>query len=344
MSGGSRGTMLSILDTLPEGLLECEAHELHRRLAGPALIHLKGAREQPLFVSVLLHGNEVTGWQAVRSLLQKYQNRTLPRSLSLLIGNVEAAREGLRVLPQQLDFNRVWKGELDGPIGQMARQVMESLRELSPFASVDVHNNTGLNPHYACVNVLAPAFLHLASLFGRTVVYFTTPDSVMSRAMAGLCPAVTIECGKPGMSHGEVHVEDYLESCLHLEHFHDGVVVGRDVDLYHTVAVVKVLPGLSLGIEDEGADLNLPADLDHSNFRELPSGTRLARLRPGVTEAVVVTDDAGRDVTARYFNVDAAGNLGLVRPVMPSMLTLDTEIIKQDCLCYLMERLPQTKV
>jgi hypothetical protein len=29
-----------------------------------------------------------------------------------------------------------------------------------------------------------------------------------------------------------------------------------------------------------------------------------------------------------------------LRPVTPAMLTLDTLAIRQDCLCYLMERLP----
>jgi hypothetical protein len=72
--------MLTVLDSLPEGLLACEATDLHRVLDGPTLIHLPGRRPEPLFVSVLLHGNEVTGWQAARELLQEYQQRELPRA------------------------------------------------------------------------------------------------------------------------------------------------------------------------------------------------------------------------------------------------------------------------
>ncbi|MFS8860164.1 peptidase M14, partial [Synechococcus sp. H60.1] len=80
--------MLTVLDHLPEQLLDLEAHQLYDRLGGPTLIHLAGRRDPPLFVSVLLHGNEVTGWQAVRQLLRRYVQRELPRSLSLFIGNV----------------------------------------------------------------------------------------------------------------------------------------------------------------------------------------------------------------------------------------------------------------
>ncbi|VAX03454.1 Uncharacterized protein Clim_1224, partial [hydrothermal vent metagenome] len=57
--------MLTILDQLPDGLLLCEARNLHRILPEPTLLHLPGQRPQPLFVSVLLHGNETTGLTAI---------------------------------------------------------------------------------------------------------------------------------------------------------------------------------------------------------------------------------------------------------------------------------------
>ena len=53
---------------------------------------------------------------------------------------------------------------------------------------------------------------------------------------------------------------------------------------------------------------------------------------------VVALDNAGQDATGRYFQV-ADGSLRTRRQVMPVMLTLDTRVIRQDCLCYLMERL-----
>ncbi|MDP2324627.1 MAG: succinylglutamate desuccinylase/aspartoacylase family protein, partial [Gammaproteobacteria bacterium] len=74
------------------------------------MIHVRGIREVPLFVSVLLHGNEVSGWNALRRLLASPQ--PLVRSLLVFIGNVDAAAEGLRLLPGQLDFNRIWPGEV----------------------------------------------------------------------------------------------------------------------------------------------------------------------------------------------------------------------------------------
>ena len=80
--------MLTVLDHLPEQLLEKAAHELSDILSGPTLIHLNGARSRPLFVSVLLHGNETTGWEAIKQYLKSQQGKILPRSLSIFIGNV----------------------------------------------------------------------------------------------------------------------------------------------------------------------------------------------------------------------------------------------------------------
>ena len=100
--------MLTIINNIPEGLLEKEADELYKILPGPTLMHLSGNKQPPLFVSVLMHGNEDTGWIAIRDLLRQYQDKTLPRSLSVFIGNVDAARHGVRFLENQPDYNRIW--------------------------------------------------------------------------------------------------------------------------------------------------------------------------------------------------------------------------------------------
>jgi hypothetical protein len=369
--------MLTVLNELPAGLLDTSPRDLHRILSGPTLVHLPGRRAEPLFVSVLLHGDEETGWLALRELLRRHAGRELPRALSVFIGNVRAARERVRFLPGQPDYNRIWRlnpvGEAAvrtslscrprlNPVGEAAVRTSLSCRpRLNPvgeaataeraaaadvmaqmaarrvFASVDVHNNSGYNPHYACVTVLEARHLHLATLFSRTVVYFTQPDTVQAAAFAPLCPAVTIECGKPGEPHGVAHALEYLDACLHLSALPGHAVAAHDIDLFHTVATVKVPAGLSLAIGGEQADLRLIEDLDRLNFRELPAGTLLAGASARPPPAG--RDEGGREVSARFFRIDG-GEVRTTRPVMPSMLTLKLEAIRQDCLCYLMERHP----
>lgn len=338
--------MLNEIDHLPDGLLALDATQLHRRLGGPTLIHLRGKRQPALFVSILMHGNETTGWDAIRRVLMGAMGGDqpiLPRALSLFIANTEAAAAGLRHLPQQPDFNRVWPGgEVShGGEADMMRQVVEIMATRELFAAVDVHNNTGMNPHYACVNVMEHQALHLASLFARTVVYFVRPRGVASMAMAALGPSVTLECGKVGLEHGASHAADYLSACLRLAEIPSHPVAAHDIDLFHTVAVVRVPEDLDFGFGDSNSTLQFDSDLDRLNFRELPVGTGFGRCGHIAESAdaipLQVRDERDLDVATRYFEIES-GELRTRVPVMPSMLTRDTTVIRQDCLCYLMER------
>jgi succinylglutamate desuccinylase len=333
--------MLTIRTALPDGFLDASAGGLHQILPGPTLIHLAGEHPQPLFVSVLLHGNEDTGLKAVQTVLARHQARKLPRALSVFIGNVKAAALGQRRLDGQPDFNRVWPGaDTNGlPEHAMTQQVVEEMRARRVFASIDIHNNTGLNPHYACVNSLEQPFLHLAALFSRIVVYFKRPLGVQSAAFAKLCPSVTVECGKPGEVGSEEHAAGLVAAALHLDHFPAHPVPGQDIDLYHTVGTVKVPDEVSFTFSGSPADVRFVHQLDHMNFQDLAPGTHFADVSPGCQTPVQVWDEVGEEVANRYFSL-VDGQLRTLRAVTPAMLTLNERVIRQDCLCYLMERLP----
>ncbi|GMQ84314.1 MAG: hypothetical protein BMS9Abin06_1097 [Gammaproteobacteria bacterium] len=335
------GTLLHIHEVLPDGLLEARPTQLADLLGGPSLIHLPGRRTQPLFVSVLLHGNETTGFQALQALLKRYRDKELPRALSIFIGNVEAAKDGLRRLAGQPDYNRIWPGSdhPDSPEKRMMEEVFSIMQQRQPYASVDVHNNTGINPHYACINRIDHRYMHLASMFSRTLVYFIRPVGVQSMAFAQLCPALTVECGKVEQSAGKVHAQEFLDACLHLSEIPQHPVAAHDVDLFHTVAIVRVPRAYSFGFGEQTVDICFINDLDHLNFRELPAGTTLAHLDGVDGMPLEASDESGQEVADRYFRVEDA-MLRTTRALMPSMFTLDERVIRQDCLGYLMERYP----
>jgi succinylglutamate desuccinylase len=332
--------MLHCLNALPEGFLDVGARDLHRILPGPTLIHLPGRRTPTLFVSVLLHGNEDVGLVAAQQVLKAHAGRTLPRAMSLFIGNVAAAREGQRRLDHQPDYNRVWPGtrlHLDTPEHAVMREVRAQMVARGLFASVDIHNNTGINPHYGIVNRLDTATLHLALLFNRTVVWFRGPPGSQTAAFADLCPSVAMECGKPGHAVNEEAAARFLEACLHLTSLPAQAVQQHDIDLYHTMALVKVAPDVAFGFGEASAPVNFDPRLDHLNFVELPTGAVFARTT--LPAPLDVRNEAGQDVAGAFFEI-SGGELTLRRPAMPAMLTLDARVVRQDCLCYLMERVP----
>lgn len=336
-------TMLTLkqIDSIPQGLLELESiKEIDQILSQPTLLHLEGKEKQPLFVSVLLHANEDTGFFAIQRLLRKYQHHELPRSVSIFFGNIKATRDGVRRLAGQPDYNRVWPGT-EHPECEETRimqAVVDEMAKRQPFASIDVHNNTGKNPHYGCINTLAPEFLHLSALFSRTVVFFETPKGVQSMAMAALCPAVTIECGQPHQPYSVEHATDYLDTVLHLSQINADPVNPHDVDVFQTVALVKVPKEVSFSFTDTEVDILFDQQLDKMNFSELTGQTVFASVKKGSQVNLEAWDDHEQNVSDDYF-VNNGKNIVLTKAVMPAMLTLVEEIIRQDCLCYLMKRL-----
>jgi len=329
------------LDHLPEGLLERPASALYQQFDGPTLIHLKGRNERPLVVSVLQHGNEVTGWEAVRRLLKNhYQIDELPRSLLILIGNPLAAKHRLRRLDDQPDFNRCWPGgnEMDSEYTRLFQQIHDRMRELQPLAVIDIHNNTGLNPHYAAVNLIRSDYLRLASLFSSKVVYFTMPAGTLSLSMSEFCPSLTLECGQAGEIHGTDHTLAFLETCLNLETISGKPVDADAVHLFHMVATVRVNDNVLFGFGRVPAELALRENLDRFNFCELPAGTSFGELNNSTKRPLTAVNPDGADVTNDYFFF-GRGHAETTREVMPSMLTLDRRVIQQDCLCYLMDRI-----
>jgi uncharacterized protein len=338
----SRGSplQLNILKEFPASLLDVPASELVHHLPGPTLFELDGRNGPPLFVTVLLHGNEDTGWRAAQTLLRRHQGKPLPRPLLLFVGNLEAAEANFRTLPNQTDYNRTWPGTLypQAPEAALMRDVVETVRRAKPFASIDIHNNTGNNPNYACLNSLDDSFCHLARLFSRTVVYFRKPEGVQSAALAEICPSVTIECGRPGGASGVEAAANFIDAALALSHFPNHPVPEGDLDLMQTFAIVKVPKDVTYSFDGSESDLMLRSDLDRLNFSELATDTLFGTLggEGGRRLEVLVADDA--PAMERYFSYES-GEIRLSQPAIPAMLTLDRNAVRLDCLGYLMHRI-----
>ena len=329
--------MFNETNTLPDGLLDAKANELLSTLKAPTLIHLEGNIKKPLFLCTLLHGNETTGFYAIQKLLQEYRNKTLPRSISIFIGNVEAAAENKRRFEPQADYNRIWPGthHSDSAETDMMKAITNIMQKKKPFASIDIHNNTGYNPHYACINILNPRCLQLAELFSNTVVHFTSPKGVQSAAFSDFCPALVLECGQSGQQDGITHSVKFLKSVLNLDSIpsdHPG-----NINLYHTVARVTIPEIFSFSIE-ENSDIQLSQELESRNFEELKSGSIFASIKSNNDAYIAVTSESNEDVTGEFFEIKN-NKFILKKDITISMYTTDERAIKQDCLCYFMERI-----
>jgi hypothetical protein len=327
------------MNKAPDGFVDCPAERLVDILPGPTLFDLPGRESQPLFVSVLLHGNEDTGLLAAQEVLRQHRDRELHRSLLLFVGNVAAAAKNMRTLPTQSDYNRVWPGTLtpDAPEARLMQWVFDTVAARRPFASVDIHNNTGFNPYYACVTRLAPQFVALARLFSRTIVHFERPLGVQAGALAHLCPAITVECGKSRVGAATAHAVELIEACLAMTQLPAQDIAPQDVDLLRTFAIVKAPADLSFSFDGSPADFRFRSDLDRLNFSELAAGASFGAVASSHARLIVLPGE-GLESTPDYFDYHD-GQIRLSQTAIPAMLTQDPQAIRQDCLCYLMHRI-----
>lgn len=327
---------LRTLERWPAGLEHVAAPELQQRLGGPTLIDVGGDAEPPLFVSVLLHGNETSGWDGLRRLIGHAiaADRPLRRRLVVLIGNVAAAADGMRTLPGQQDFNRIWHGA-EGPEGELAAAIKQALSHRHLFAAVDLHNNTGQNPHYAVLTDLSRDNLGLAYLFDDKAVHVRQPDTVFTRWFAGRAPAVTLELGPVGDARCADRAYDYLARLLELNSIPDPDMARLSV--YRAQARVYVPDGVAFSFAGDGLDtpLVLTGGLEAVNFHRLPAGTEFAATALPADRALQIRDVADAAVTDLYLRAHD-GRLLLRQPVVPAMYTTDPMVVRQDCLCYFM--------
>lgn len=342
-AGRARGSglRLSRFDGIPESLLEVPARDLWRHLPGPSLFSIPGRDPRPLFVTVLLHGNEDTGWTAVQQVLQRHGAGPLHRRMLLFVGNIAAAKENLRTLDTQHDYNRAWPGTRypESPEAALMQELIEAVAAEEPFASIDIHNNTGNNPHYGCVNLLDERNIHLARLFSRTVVFFTRPVGVQSAAMTKVCPAATVECGLPGSPASARHAAEFLDAALSLTHFPDHPVPDGDIDLLQTSVILRVPPDASFTYDDSDADFRFVPNLDRLNFSELAPGTRLGTLGACKNRRLIVVPGCDFNAEAESYIAYDDGDIVLARAAIPAMLTRDPRAVRLDCLGYLMHRI-----
>ena len=323
------------LSALPDGFFEVETSNIRSLFPKPTLIHLQGEDPRVLFISILLHGNEYTGLKVMQEILAK-QGQELPRSIMLFIGNVRAAEADRRLLPDQVDYNRCWpSSELEpGETMGMMQRVIDIVSGQPLFAAIDIHNNTGKNPHYACITDATVENQNLAARFNRVAMVFKC-KGVSTMAFDSLCPAVTLECGKPGDEQGIIHACRFIEGMLKLDALPDSKPGRHALHLVESHLRLNVPENVSFDFDPEAdTDLRFENNFEDRNFTLINPQQVFAYTR--VERPLAITDPEGHDVTDEILRVED-GRIYLNNTLMPAMITHDKLIVRQDCLCYLLQ-------
>ncbi len=320
---------LRVETSLDPTILDLPATELLTVLDGPTLFDLVQPGQAPMFVSVLLHGNEISGWDAVRSILKEQQHNGQGTSMLLLIGNVLAASQGVRALDGQTDFNRIWEEE-NGKKFQWAEEVIERVSSRKPWFALDIHNNTCPNPHHAVITDMNPSTLSAARKFSKTAIFAMQPLSILSRRCSQFCTAITLEVGVPSDPTSSDRARAFLKYLVDL-----GAVPAThsdDLEIYTNKIRVVIENAQEL---DESQVPSFTPSLSDWNFKTLDKGTEIAQLKSGGGR-LLAQDERLNDVTPSYLEYKN-DSVCLSSDVIMSMYTDNPRIALQDCVCYFLE-------
>lgn len=328
---------LKVIHHIPEGFIEVKPQEITKLIDSPTLLHLKGEKDKPFFISILLHGSEYSGLIILQKILKKYCNKILPRSLIIFVANPKACEQGVRHLKNQPDFNRIWKGG-SSYADVLTKPVLEYTKKHKIQGAIDIHNNTGQNPIYACINKEEENFIKLAQTFSKNIVYFTKPDSVLSMALSNICPAVVIECGLPGHTQGITTGVHFIESILDKEEKWKRNKI-KTFPVYHTFATLHIDPDAIVCFDSQPflkeKHLCFINQLDELNFQKLKPGTFLGKISD--PSQLKLIDESGSNIFNQFFSIKE-NNLTVKSSFIPGMLTKNIQIAKSDCLGYLMKK------
>lgn len=331
--------LLKIIDHIPKGFLEVKSDGITKFINNPTLIHLRGKEDQPFFISILLHGNEYSGLIIIQEFLKKYRNQILPRSLIIFVANPKACAKGVRHLENQPDFNRIWKGGSSYE-DSLVKPVLQYVKDHRVQGAIDIHNNTGRNPIYACINQKKEEFVKLAQVFSENIVYFTKPDTVLSMALSKVCPAIVLECGLPGHTQGIDSGVQLIESILDLREGWKQDKIKKN-SVYHTCATLYMAPDFHLEFHPKpflkDKSLCFIEEWDKLNFKQLEEGTFLGKVSD--SEQIKLIDQQGENIFNQFFSI-VENNLIVKSSFIPGMLTKNVQIAQSDCLGYVMEKIP----
>ena len=329
--------VLKIIKNLPQGFLTVKPSQITDLIKNPTLIDLKGEKNSPLFVSILLHGNEYSGLLIMQQVLKQYKNKALPRDLILFIGNPQAVAKGQRHLAHQADFNRIWK---PGSRPLFADSVLKYVKHKNIRLGLDIHNNSGKNPLYACVTQKQDSSIKLAQKFSDKIVFFKQPDSVLSKALSPLCPAIVIECGQAGDLEGLKKGVKLIQSLLQdpQDDWRQSPITVPNV--YYTFGLIRIQSDLKVSFASppvlKNSSLCLIKELESLNFKKLPPGLLLGKTNS--LKGIQLIDKFGKNIFDQYFSIKNTNWL-VKSSFIPSMLTKNLAIAKSDCLAYTMDKI-----
>lgn len=319
------------------------AMEFLNSLPGPTHIFLTGVDSSRSRAAVtLLHGNEPSGLFAIFEVLKRGIKPAV--DLHLFILNVDAARQApgfiYRMLPQHKDMNRCFKE----PFGasepeQIAKSLLEKLRQLQPECVIDIHNTSGSSPSFGVTTFMDERHDALVSLFTHRMIVTDLKLGSLMEISETMMPTVTIESGGAQDLESNAMATEGLIRYLTFDDVLSKQHGDMTLEFFHNPMRLELLEGKDIAygnhcLLEEGVTL-LPS-VEHYNFGYVDATTQLGFVSGELENLLSLRANDGNELIAEYFEL-RDGTLYPRKKIKLFMVTSNPEIARKDCLFYLAE-------
>ena len=313
----------SVIRGRPDFLMGMSREEALRRLSGPTAIVLDYGQTKTRVVSVLIHGNELSGFDAMLKWLNN-QPSDQPTNVVFLVQNVLAAQASdkpfsFRYLAEsQVDLNREWapQGASRESLNPYVATVYEFLNSLGPIDGfLDLHNNSGQNPAYA---IMSYPDVHQKNLIASESMANFLTDQYLTMALNGgfdggvrhMAPALAVECGYMASPASDTRALEIMTKFLNRSAQSIRI---RNTELkprYAIEASLRLAQRANVGLQIVGASamtegvFHLRPDIERFNFESVRPGTVLGHWN-GHEWPVELHEVGGskRDFTREYLEL-----------------------------------------
>lgn len=317
--------------------LPTDATEWLNSLQGPCVIDMQGhISNRTRVVSVLVHGNEPSGFIAVHRFLQS--KITPMTNVRFIICSVEAAQQPPvftnRYVDDVHDLNRCFNlDKTDAAVNQRAGSILQAINEVKPEAVIDMHNTSGSSPSFCVATRIDMQVQALASFFCQTMMYTRLSlGSLMEQNFN--CPVVTIECG--GSKDQQAHEMAYQG--VHEFLMADNLFGGHHymlVDIVEHPLRLELDPKTKLSFADKNdpdADVTLVSDIEQHNMGVTRADCLIGWSNVGCAP-FTVRNEAG-DVQSDSIIYCKDGQILTRHKLRIFMATTNHRIALNDCLFY----------
>lgn len=307
-----------------------------RVLGGPTWIRLAGRdRTRTRAVTTLLHGNEPSGTRALHRFLKEH--REPATDVLALVASVGAALEppdfAHRTRPGRRDLNRCFLAPYLDVEGELARDIVQGLREACPESLVDLHNTSGSGPAYGVATRVDPVRLAVTARFSDQYVLTDIRLGSLMEATEDDFPTVTIECGGAQSAAADRIAFEGLTRYLCDDQLLEPTDARQVIVLEHPLRI-RLAWGASVAYADSpvaGRDVTLRKDIDRFNSIALSSSEPIGWTQ--ALDSLAALDSCGIERRHEMFAI-RGGRLYATERLRLFMATTNERIAAEDCLFY----------